>query len=148
MRAARGQVMAFMAVALAIVLMPVAAYAIDSSTLSAAAAALQEATVVAALDAAQQLDTHDFRDGGAISVDGTAARRVARDVLAADVPAASLTSVTVSGAEVTVAARELVQLPFNFFPAGAVRLDARASAKLTGGYDRASSRLPLPVSSF
>ncbi len=44
--------MAFIAVALAIVLMPLAAYAIDVRTVSAAAAALQEATATAALEAA------------------------------------------------------------------------------------------------
>jgi len=148
MRAQGGQVMAFMAVALAIVLMPVAAYAIDSATVSSAAAALQEATAMAALDAAQQLNTHDFRAAGTIGVDETAARRAARDVLAADAPAAYLTAMTVSGAEVTVATGEVIRLPFNFFPEAVVRLNARASARLAGGYDRPSSSLPLPVSNF
>ena len=148
MPAQRGQVLAFMAVALAIVLMPVAAYAIDSVTVSTAAAALQEATAMAAMDAAQQLDALGFRAGGVLMVDGPAARRVAREVIAAEAPAAYLSSVTVNGVEVTVAAGELVRLPFNFFPAAVVRLDARASARLSAGYDRPSSRLPLAVSSF
>ena len=141
--------MAFMAVALATVLMPVAAYVIDSATVSAAAAALHEATAMAALDAAQQLDSHDFRADGTVRLDAAKARLAARDVLHDEAPAANLCSVTVSGVEVTVAAGELVHLPFNFFPAaGDVRLDARASAKLAGGYDRPSSRLPLPTSTF
>lgn len=140
--------MAFMAVSLAIVLMPVAAYAIDSATVSSATAALQEATAMAALDAAQQLNTHDFRAAGTIGVDEKAARRAARDVLAADAPTAYLTSVTVSGSEVTIATGEVIRLPFNFFPEAVVRLNARASARLVGGYDRPSSRLPLPVSNF
>lgn len=148
MRPQRGQVMAFMAVALAIVLMPVAAYSIDSATVSAASAALQEATAMAALDAAQQLNTNDFRAGGTIGVDETSARRAARDVLAADAPAAYLTAMTVSGAEVTVATGEVVRLPFNFFPEAEVRLSASASARLAGGYDRPSSLLPLPTSTF
>jgi hypothetical protein len=148
MQAQRGQVMAFIAVALAIVLMPLAAYAIDVRTVSAAAAALQEATATAALEAAQQLDEIDFRAGGVITIDAVAAGRAARAVIAAEAPSASVSSVTVSGAVVTVAAGELVQLPLDLVPARMVRLEARASARLTGGYDRPSSRLPLPISTF
>jgi Flp pilus assembly protein TadG len=140
--------MAFMAVALAIVLMPVAAYAIDSATVSSSAAALQEATAMAALDAVQQLNTRDFRADGTFGVDETAARQAARDLLAKDAPAAYVAAMTVSGAEVTVATAEVIRLPFNFFPEAVVRLNARASARLAGGYDRPSSRLPLPVSNF
>jgi hypothetical protein len=147
-RAQRGQVMAFIAVALAIMLMPLAAYAIDVRTVSAAAAALQQATATAALEAAQQLDEVDFRAGGGMTIDAVAAGRVARAVLAADAPSALMSSVTVSGAEVTVAAGELVQLPLNFLAARMVRLEAHASARLAGGYDRPSSRLPLPSSNF
>jgi hypothetical protein len=143
-----GQVMAFIAVALAIVLMPLAAYAIDVGTVSSAAAVLQEATAMAAMEAAQQLDALDFRASGAVTVDAGAARNAARAVLAEDAPSASVSSVTVSGAEVTVAAGELVQLPLDFLPARLVRLEARAAARLAGGYDRPSSRLPLASSSF
>lgn len=148
MRGQRGQVMAFIAVALAIVLMPLAAYAIDAATVSAASAELQEATATAAIEAAQQLDVIDFRAGGAMTVEAGAARRAAWAVLADQAPSASLGSVTVSGAEVTVAAGELVQLPLDFLPSRMVRLEARASARLAGGYDRPSSRLPLPSNTF
>ncbi len=118
-RAQRGQVMAFIAVALAIVLMQLAG-----------------------------LDEIDFRGSGVMTIDAVAAGRVARTVLAAEAPSASVSSVTVAGAEVTVAAGELVQLPLNFFAARMVRLEAHASARLAGGYDRPSSRLPLPSSTF
>lgn len=148
MRTQRGQVMAFIAVAVAIVLVPLAAYAIDAAVVSAAAASLQEATATAALDAAQQLDTKDFRASGAITVDAAAAGLAARAALAAEAPSAILSSVTVIGAEVTVAAGELVRLPFDFLPARTVRLEAHASARLAGGYDKPSSRLPLLTSSF
>jgi hypothetical protein len=143
-----GQVLAFIAVTLAIVLMPVAAYAIDVARVSAAAATLQEATSTAALEAAQQLDTSEFRAGGAMVVDPAAARRVAGDVLASEAPLAALIGVGVSGTEVTVAAREMISLPFGFFPERGVQLEAQASARLTSGYDRPSSRLPLPISTF
>jgi len=147
-RGQHGQVMAFIAVALAIVLMPLAAYAIDISTVSAAASALQEATATAAIEAAQQLDSVGFRASGVLTVDAGVARRAAQGVFAAEAPSASVSSVTVSGAEVTVAAGELVQLPVDFLPTRHVRLEARASARLAGGYDRPSSRLPFPISSF
>lgn len=148
MRGQRGQVMAFIAVALAIVVMPVAAYAVDAATVSASAAALEEATATAALEASQQLDVIHFRISGALAVDATAARLVAKEVLSADAPAASITSVTVNGAELTIDSSEMVQLPFDFFPERAVHLQARASARLAGGYDRPSSLLPLPTSTF
>lgn len=141
--AQRGQVMAFIAVALAMVLMPLAGYAIDVRRVSAAAAALQEATATAALEAAQQLDEIDFRARGVMTIDAVAAGRVARTVLAAEAPSASVSSVTVSGAEVTVAAGELVQLPLNLLAARMVRLEAHASARLAGGYNRPTS-LSLP----
>ncbi len=148
MRGQRGQVMAFIAVALPIVLMPLAAYAIDVATVSAASAALQEATATAAIEAAQQLDVIEFRAGKAMTIEAGAARRAAWAVLAAQAPSASVKSVTVSGAEVTVAAGELIQLPLDFLPSRTVRLEARASARLAAGYDRPSSRLPLPISSI
>ncbi len=50
-----------------------------------------------------------------------------------------MSSVIVSGAVVTVATTELVQLPVDLLPIRMVRLEARASATLTGGYDRPSS---------
>ncbi len=143
-----GQVMAFIAVALGLVVMPVAAYAIDSATVSAAAAALEEATATAAVEASQQLDITEFRAVGVLSVDAAAARTVAQTILAAEVPMASITSVTARGAEITIATHEDVALPFDFFPERGVRLQASASARLAGGYDRPSSRLPLPISTF
>ena len=148
MGAQLGQVMSFVAVALAVVLVPVAAFAVDAVTVSAAEAVLQAATAEAAVEAAQQVDTTALRAARGISIDIAAARRVVRDVLAAEAPAASVSSVTVSGATVTVATGEVVRLPFGIFPARAVRLDALASARLSGGYDKPSSRLPLPTSTF
>jgi len=147
-RSQRGQVMAFIAVALAIVLMPIAAYAIDSATVSAAAATLQEATAIAAMESAEQLSATEFRSTGRLTLDVNAARQVARAVLAAEAPAASLSSVVVQGAEVTVSAAELVHLPFDFFPIRVARLDARASARLRAGYDNPSSFMPFPTSTF
>jgi hypothetical protein len=141
MRGQGGQVMAFIAVALAVVLMPLAAYAIDAATVSAATAALQEATATAAIEAAQELDVIHFRAGGPMTVEAGAARRAASAVLAAEAPSAAVSSVRVVGAEVTVAAGELVQLPVDFLPTRRVRLEASASARLAGGYDRSGPGL-------
>jgi len=140
--------MAFIAMALALVVVPVAVYAVDAAAVSSAAAALEEATATAALEASQQLDVIVFRTSGALSIDPLAARGVAQAVLAAEVPTASITSITARGAEITIATHEEVALPFDFFPERAVRLQASASARLAGGYDRPSSRLPLPISTF
>ena len=137
----RGQVMAFIAVALAIVLMPVAAYAVDIATVSSAAATLQEATATAAMEAAQQLNTGAFRSSGALVIDMNAARSAAQAVLAAEAPAALVSSVSVRGAEVTVEAGQVVRLPFDFFPMRAARLKAIASARLAAGYDSPTSFL-------
>jgi hypothetical protein len=49
---------------------------------------------------------------------------------------------------VTVTAGEMVTLPFNFLPMPAIKLEARASARLVAGYAIPSSRLPLPTSNF
>lgn len=136
-----GQVMAFIAVTLATVIMPVAAYAVDAATVSASAAALQEAAATAALDAAQQLDTVDFRATGRIHVNSSAARSAAAAVIAAQVPAASLSALTVNGPEVAISVVEEVRLPIDFLPARFVHLQANASARLAAGYDSPSSRL-------
>jgi hypothetical protein len=144
----RGQVMAFIAVTLAIVLVPLAAYAVDAATVSSAATNLQAATATAALEAAQQLDAANFRAAGVLTIDIDAAKRAARAVIAAEAPSASVSSVAVRGADVTVSAGELIHLPFDFFPMRIARLDATASARLTPGYDRPSSFLPLSASTF
>ena len=141
MRTQRGQVMAFIAMALAIVLVPLAAYAVDIATVSSAAARLQEATAIAAMEAAQQLNTAAFRSSGVLVIDMNAARSAARAVLAAEAPAASVSAVSVRGAEVTVEAGQVVRLPFDFFPMRAARLKAIASARLAAGYDSPTSFL-------
>ncbi len=143
-----GQVLAFMALVLSIVLLPVAAYAVDAATVSARAAGLQAATAQAALRAAQEIDVAVLRGRGTLRVDSSRAAAAATAALAAEEPSATLTSVTVSGRLVTVASGEVIKLPFALLPPPLVKLKARASARLTAGYDSPSSRLPLPESTF
>jgi hypothetical protein len=147
-RRERGQVLAFFALLLPIVLMPVAAYAVDSVVVSTHAAGLQEATVQAAEEAAQQLSVTDLRTRREVALDSALARNSALATMSAVEPGASVQAVLVDGTQVTVITAELVSLPFNFLPVPSVKLAARASARLVSGYDSPSSRLPLPTSSF
>jgi Flp pilus assembly protein TadG len=146
-RHASGQVLAFFAVILTIVLLPVVAYTVDAAVVSGRAAALQAATAVAAEAASQQLSIGAKRAAGAMVLDASLAQAVARESIANEEPRASTESVSVDGAEVTVTTTEVVTVPFDIF-GGRVTLRARASSRLVAGYDNASSLLPLPTSTF
>jgi hypothetical protein len=147
-RHAGGQVLAFFAVILPMVLMPVAAYAVDAAVVSSRDAGLQGGTVEAAEAAAQQLNISDLRARSGLTVDSVGAHKSATAALSNLEPQASVESVSIDSTEVTVVAGEVVTLPFNFLPVQVVRLRARASARLVAGYDRPSSRLPLPTNTF
>jgi uncharacterized protein (UPF0333 family) len=144
----RGQVLAFFAVLLPIILLPVAAYAVDAAFVATRSAGLNEATAQAAESAAQQVDVNAFRTRSDLVIDAPMARNVAVRAISESEPYASVESVVVKGAQVTVTTAEVVTLPFNFLPVPAIRLEARASAQLVAGYDTPSSRLPLPTKSF
>jgi Flp pilus assembly protein TadG len=142
-----GQVLAFFAVILPIVLLPVVAYAVDAAVVNGRAAALQAATAAAAETASQQLSITAKRAGGAPALDVGQAQTVANETLASEEPGASTDAISVEGAEVTVTSNEVVTVPFNLF-GGPVTLHASASARLVVGYDNPSSLLPLPMSTF
>ena len=146
--AQRGQVLVFIALVLTVVLLPLAAYAIDSATMTRASAQLQAATAEAAMVAAQQIDQETLRSTGRVTIDGTAARNAAAGLLAAEAPSAGFDGITVDGSRVTIATSERIVLPFNFLAETSIVLRAEASARLAEGYDRPSSRLPLPTSTF
>jgi len=103
--------------------------------------------VRAAEDAAQQVDVAKLRASGALVLDVAAAERAAHDDLMIE-PGASLIAVGVAGDLVTVATAESVALPLDFVGAARVRVHASATARIAPGYDRPSSLLPLPLSSF
>jgi Flp pilus assembly protein TadG len=133
---------------LPVILLPLAAYAVDSAFVISRAADLQEATAQAAEAAAQQADVDAMRSRSELTIDVTTARAVAQQSVLESEPGASVLAVQVNGAVVTVTTEEAVTLPFNFLPAKAIKLEARASARLVRGYDSPSSRLPLPTSTF
>lgn len=147
MRSERGQVLAFFAVVVPMVLVPVAAYAVDAAVVEFHSAGLQAATAQAAETAAQQVDLATLRSGRGLSLDPVAARRVAVETVGREDPAAVVDSVSVAGVDVIVLTSVGVQAPFALLT-GRVTLHARASARLVAGYDRPSSFLPLPSSSF
>ena len=142
-----GQVLVFFALVLPVVLLPVAAYAVDAAVTASDYARLVEVTVRAAEDAAQQVDVAALRATGALMLDVAAARQVARDDMTAE-PNAGVVTVGVVGGTVTVATAETVLLPLDFVGAGTITLRASATARIAPGYDRPSSFLPLPVSTF
>lgn len=147
MRSERGQVLAFFAVVVPMVLVPVAAYAVDASVVEFHSAGLQAATAQAAETAAQQVDLATLRSGRGLSLDPVGARRVAVETVGREDPAAVVDSVEIAGIDVTVQTSVGVQAPFALLT-GQVTLHARASARLVAGYDRPSNLLPLPRRSF
>lgn len=142
-----GQVLAFFAVALPLALLPVAAYALDSAAVSGRAAGLQAATAQAAEAAAQQVDVASLRSKGALELDHAAAQNAASQALADDESGANMDQVSVIGVTVTVLASEQVDLPLPLL-ARTITLHARATGRLVPGYERPSSLLPLPTSTF
>jgi len=70
-----GQVLAFFALVLPIVLLPIAGYAVDATIVASGEAGLQAATAQAAETAAQQLSTGAIRAGGVLALDPAAAKR-------------------------------------------------------------------------
>jgi hypothetical protein len=135
-------------VLLPIVLLPLAAYATDVAFVSSRSAELQGATAQAAETAAQKVNADALRARSQLIVDTEAAPTVASQVMTELDPQATVESVIVIGAKVTISTREVITLPFNFLPQPATVIHATASARLVGGYDRPSSLLPLPTRIF
>lgn len=127
--------LAFFALVLPVVMLPIAAYAVDATIVAAREAGLQAATAQAAETAAQQLNIGAVRSSGALTVDPAAAERFAHQTIANEEPGASLDSYSVTGVEVAVVTSEPVTLPFSVFTR-TVNLHAHASARLVAGYDR------------
>jgi hypothetical protein len=146
-RRERGQVLAFFAIVLPLVVVPAAAYAVDAAVVAQRAAALQAATAQAAEAAAQALSVDALRSHAVLALDPALAERAAAAVLGEEDPDASLQSIQVGGVEVTIVTGQTVSVPFGLW-GGGMRLHAHAGARLVAGYDSPSSLLPLPSSTF
>jgi hypothetical protein len=134
----RGQVLAFFAIVLPVVLLPAAAYAVDAATVASRSADLQAATAQAAETAAQQLNVSVLRSGGAPALDIAAVTLVVAGTVKQEEPGALVESSSVNGVDVVVASSEQVTLPFSVF-ARTTTLHARATARLAMGYESPSS---------
>ena len=144
----RAQVMVFVALALPLVLLPVVAYAVDAAAVVSGHARLEEATARAAESAVQRIDAAVFRSGAGLALDRSAVDDAVREAIATDDPEARIEAITVTGLALTIGALESLVLPLNFLGTPAVQLHARATARLTLGYDRPSSFLPFSVNTF
>jgi len=148
MTSQRGQVLVFVALVLPIVLLPAAAFAVDAASAAAVHARLEQATWSAAEFAVQEIDAGALRAGRGITLDQRSVEAVARAAIAAEDANATIERLEVDGLTVTIEAAERLQLPLNFLGAPAVKLRAKATARLTLGYERPSSFLPFSVSTL
>jgi Flp pilus assembly protein TadG len=133
----KGQVLAFFALVLPIVLLPIAAYAVDATVVASREAGLQAATAQAAETGAQQLNVGAIRSTGALKLDAAPISIVVAQTLVGEEEGARVDSYTVAGNKVTVDTSETVLLPLNVF-ARSITLHAHATARLVAGYDKAS----------
>jgi hypothetical protein len=147
-RRQRAQVLVFFAMALPLVLLPIAAYAVDAAVASSAYSRLVEVTARAAERAAEQIDIARLRSGGGISIDVADAAAAATTAIAAAAPSARLVDLAVHGQELRLVTTETVVLPFNLFGPPSRLLQAAVTARIAAGYDSPSSLLPLPLSTF
>ena len=139
------QTLVIFALLLPLVLLPIAAYAVQATLLATRASLLQAAAARAAEDGSQALDLGAFRSAGLLRLDPAGATRIARMTLVGQDPAAQLDDVTVGALSVTVRAHEAVGLEFGgILRAGSVILSTVATATLTAGYGRPSANRPPP----
>lgn len=144
----RAQVLVFFALALPLVLLPVAAYAVDASVTVSTYSRLVEASARAAEEAVQQIDVASLRSGGRISIDVPAATLTVQSSLRSAEPAANVVEVSVLGEELRLVTAETVALPFTLFGTPSFAVRAAVAARIAPGYESPSSRLPLPVRIF
>lgn len=148
MTSQRGQILVFVALVLPLVLLPVAAFAVDAAAAAAVHARLEQAAWSAAESAVQQVDAGALRAGKGITLDQRSVEVVASDALAAEDPNATIERLAVTGLYVTVEAAERLELPLNLLGAPELKLRAKATARLRLGYESPSSFLPFSVSTL
>lgn len=143
----RGQVLVLFALLLPMLLLPIAAYAVDSSVVAAARASLQATTAAAAEAAAQRIDVDRLRATGTLEVDPRDVSEAVTAMVLDERPKATVDGVSVAGSLVTVMSSERVMLPLPLLDR-AVVVTARATARIVPGYDSPSSFIPLSTSNF
>lgn len=134
-RGQAGQTLVVFALCLPLVVLPVAAYAVQATLLATRASLLQASAARAAEDATAAVDASTLRSTGVLQLDPAAATRIAQASLAGQDPVARLERVAIGPLTVTVTAYDQVPLAFGgILRAGRVRLAATATARLTAGY--------------
>ena len=142
-----GQVLVLYALVLPLLLVPVVGYGVDSALIAARQASLQAATAEAAEIAAQRIDIDALRATGTLALDRRDLGSVLTAILAAEEPNATVDSLAVAGAEITVLSSEMVELPVPVLARSAI-VRAHATARVVPGYDSPSSFFPLSSSTF
>lgn len=142
-----GQVLVFYALVLSVVLLPMAAYAVDTATVASRRAALQAATAEAAEVGAQHIDVNAFRSTASMQIEASDIHPVLALALARQDPAAVIESVKVRGATIEVVTSESVVLPLPVLVRSVV-VSGRALARISPGYDSPSSFLPFSTSTL
>lgn len=131
----RGQVLAYLAVVVPLLLLPLTAYVVEVTRLAAAQARLETIAATTAEDAVQRVDVNSFRSGAGLHPDPAAAAAAAQAEVATREPGAAVDGVTVTGASLALELSEPVPLVFaGFLGTRAVRVHARAIATLKAGY--------------
>jgi len=134
-RAHAAQTLVAFALFLPLVLLPVAAYAVQATLLASRASLLQAAAARAAEDASQAVDIGALRSRGVLRLDLAEATRIAGASLAGEDAAARLDGVAVGTDSVSVSAHDQVPLAFGgILRAGTVTLTTMATARLVSGY--------------
>jgi hypothetical protein len=140
----RGQVLVFFALALPLIVLPAAAYAVDASVTASAHSRLVEVTARAAEEAVQQIDVTRLRAGGGISIDVASATAAAAAALASAEPSARVKDLAVLGSEIRLATSETVVLPFSVFGSPRVAVTADVTARIAPGYDTLTAFTSFP----
>ena len=146
---AGGQALVLMAFLIPLVLLPVAAYAIEATYAASRAALLDWACIRAAEDAVQTIDAAALRGSSLLIVDPAQALPAAQRELVQLDPHAVLDRWWSGGDEFELWAHESVPVTLALWvPGRTVQVSASATARLTPGYSSPSSRLPFSTSSF
>jgi hypothetical protein len=131
----RGQVLAYVALVLPLVLLPVAAFAVAASALDTQRSRLEAAAAQAAEDAVQKLDEQSFRQGSPAAPDPVAATAAARQALLAYEPAAVVDASELSEGVLTLTTHERAHVPLaGFLPVNTVVLKVTVRARLAAGF--------------
>jgi hypothetical protein len=127
------------ALLLPLVLLPVAAYAVEGGYLAARQSELQWACARAVEDAAQQIDQQALRQSSTLQIDPSAAALTGSRTLKAVDPQASVGSYAIGATAVSATVTESVPSTLAFWLPRRIQVSATCAARLEPGYASPSS---------